>query len=76
MFSSFTLLCVLGVSLRLALFLFLRWKWDVRPLIPNGLSYCIVLLAMMPAWMQPVPLPVPMSLALGFVLPDLLLARS
>ena len=76
MFSSFTLWCVLGVSLRLALFLFLRWRWSVRPLIPNGLSYCIVLLAMMPAWMQPVPLPVPMSLALGFVLPDLLLARS
>ncbi|MEJ5218558.1 hypothetical protein WG622_09925 [Cognatishimia sp. D5M38] len=48
----------------------------MRPLIPNGLSYCIVLLAMMPSWMQPVPLPVPMSLALGFVLPDLLLARS
>lgn len=76
MVSSFTLWCVLGVSLRLALFLLVRWRWDVKPIIPNGLSYCIVLLATLPSWMQPIPLPVPMSFAFGFVLPDLLLARS
>lgn len=76
MFSSFALWCVFGVSVRLALFILVRWRWDARPILPNGVSYCIVLLALLPSWLQPIPLPVPMPFALGFVFPDLLFARS
>jgi len=43
--------------------------------MPQSFAGVFVLLAALPDWMSPLPLPVPLSVCLGAVLPDLLARR-
>ena len=69
MFTSLTLLACAGGALRLGLGLVLYQKTQVVLSVPQ-------VLAGMPDFLKPVPFPLPVGLVAGFLLPDLLFARS
>ncbi len=75
MFTPFLLLLAAGVSVRLALSWILRAKFGLDLAIPQALAGALLVLACLPAWLQPIALPLPLSFVLGAVLPDLLLTR-
>ena len=76
MFTSLTLLAIAGGALRLGLGLVLYQKTKVVLSVPQVLAGALVVLAGLPDVLKPVPFPVPVGLVLGFLLPDLLFARS
>ena len=76
MFTSLTLLACAGGALRLGLGLVLYQKTRVVLSVPQVLAGALVVLAGMPDFLKPVPFPLPPGLVLGFLLPDLLFARS
>ena len=76
MFTSLTLLAIAGGALRLGLGLVLYQKTRVVLSVPQVLAGALVVLAGLPDVLKPVPFPVPLGLVLGFLLPDLLFARS
>ena len=76
MFTSLTLLAIAGGALRLGLGLVLYQKTRVVLSVPQVLAGALVVLAGLPDFLKPVPFPVPVGLVLGFLLPDLLFARS
>lgn len=76
MLPSFTLLACAGGALRLGLGLVLYQKTRVVLSVPQLLAGALVVLAGLPDVLKPVPFPVPPGLVLGFLLPDLLFARS
>ena len=75
MFTPFTLLLAAGVSVRLTLSWILRKRFGLALAIPQALAGALLVLACLPSWLQPIPLPIPLSVTLGMVLPDLLLTR-
>lgn len=75
MFTHFTLLFVAGVGSRLAASWALRKSFEVNLSIPQILAALLLVLATLPGWLQPVPYPLPFSLTLGLLLPDLVLSR-
>ena len=76
MFTSLALLACAGGALRLGLGLVLYQKTRVVLSVPQVLAGALVVLAGLPDVLKPVPFPVPLGLVLGFLLPDLLFARS
>ena len=75
MFTPFLLLMAAGVGLRLACAWFLRTRFNLALATPQGLALALLALAGLPPWLQPIPFPVPFSVTLGALLPDLLLTR-
>jgi len=75
MFTPFLLLMAAGVSFRLTLSWILRKKFNLDLAIPQALAGALLVLACLPAWLQPIPSPIPLGMTLGVVLPDLLLTR-
>ena len=75
MFTPFALLMAAGVGFRLTLSWILRAKFNLDLAIPQALAGALLVLACLPSWLQPIPLPLPLGVTLGLVLPDLLLTR-
>ena len=75
MFTTFTLLLAVGCGFRLALSWGLRRRFDVGLSIPQALAGALVVLAGLPDLLKPFAYPLPLSLTIGLVLPDLLLHR-
>ena len=76
MFTTFTALALAGGALRLVLQWQLRKRWDISLAVPQALAGALVVLAGLPEFLKPLPFPVPLSLILGLLLPDLLLRRG
>jgi len=76
MLTTFTTLAVAGGTLRLALNWQLRKRWDLALWVPQTLAVVLVVLAGLPDFLKPMPYPLPLSLTLGLLLPDLLLRRG
>lgn len=75
MFTPFLLLMAAGVGFRLALSWILRKRFGLDFAMPQALAVALLVLALLPTWLQPIPLPVPPGFTLGLVLLDLLLTR-
>jgi len=54
----------------------LKRRWDISLAVPQALAGALVVLAGLPEFLKPLPFPVPLSLILGLLLPDLLLRRG
>ena len=76
MITLFVLLAVAGGLLRLVLNWQLKKHWGVSIRVPQALAGALVVLAGLPEVLKPIPYPVPLSLTIGLLLPDLLLRRS
>ena len=76
MFTTFTALAFAGGGLRLVLQWQLKRRWGLSLAVPQILAGAIVVLAGLPSFLQPLPFPIPLSLTLGLLLPDLLLRRA
>jgi len=76
MFTTFTALALAGGVLRLVLEWQLKRRWDISLAVPQALAGALVVLAGLPEFLKPLPFPVPLSLILGLLLPDLLLRRG
>ena len=76
MFTTFTALALAGGALRLVLQWQLKKRWDISLAVPQILAGALVVLAGLPSILQPLPFPIPLSLTLGLLLPDLLLRRT
>ena len=76
MFTTFTALVLAGGGLRLVLQWQLKKRWEMSLSIPQALAGALVVLAGLPEFLKPLPFPVPLSLTLGLLLPDLLLRRA
>ena len=73
MFTPFLLLLAAGVGFRLTLSWILRARFGLDFAIPQALAGALLVLACLPSWLQPIALP--LGVTLGVVLPDLLLTR-
>ena len=76
MFTTFTSLVLAGGGLRFVLQWQLKRRWDISLAVPQALAGTLVVLAGLPEFLKPLPFPVPLSLILGLLLPDLLLRRG
>jgi hypothetical protein len=76
MFTTFTALALAGGALRLVLQWQLKTRWEMYLSIPQALAGALVVLAGLPEFIKPFPFPVPLSITLGLLLPDLLLRRT
>ena len=76
MFTSLTLFAIAGGALRLAVGIFVYRRFSVSLTVPQALAGSLVVLAGLPDFLKPVPFPLPLGLVAGFLLPDLLFARS
>ena len=76
MFTTFTALALAGGGLRLVLEWQLKRRWGIPLAVPQILAGALVVLAGLPSMLQPFPFPVPLSITLGLLLPDLLLRRA
>ena len=76
MFTTFTALALAGGALRFVLQWQLRKRWDISLAVPQVLAGALVVLAGLPEFIKPLPFPIPLSLTLGLLLPDLLLRRT
>lgn len=75
MLTSCTLLAIAGGVCRIGLSLVILQRYGHMLSVPQVLAGTLVVLAGLPDLLQPVPFPLPLSLTLGFLLPDLILAR-
>ena len=75
MFTPFVLFFAAGVGFRLTCAWYLRRRFNLILAAPQAFVVVLLVLAGLPSWLQPVPFPLPLSLMLGVVLPDLLLSR-
>ena len=76
MFTTFTALVLAGGGLRLVLEWQLKRRWGISLAVPQILAGTLVVLAGLPSILQPLPFPIPLSLTIGLLLPDLLLRRA
>ena len=76
MLTTFTALALAGGGLRLVLQWQLKRRWGISLAVPQILAGTLVVLAGLPSILQPLPFPIPLSLTLGLLLPDLLLRRT
>ena len=76
MFTTFTALALAGGGLRLVLQWQLKTRWGLSLAVPQILAGAIVVLAGLPEFIKPLPFPIPLSLTLGLLLPELLLRRG
>ena len=68
MFTTFTALALAGGGLRLVLEWQLKRRWDISLAVPQALAGALVVLAGLPEFIKPFPLPVPLGLTLGLLL--------
>ena len=76
MFIDFTLLVVASGLTRLVLNALVFRRFNLRLSVPQALAGALVVLAGLPAIVKPLPWPLPLSVTLGLLLPDLLLRRA
>jgi hypothetical protein len=76
MFTTFTLLLAVGCGFRLALNWGLKRRFDLSLSVPQTLVGVLVVLAALPDLITPIPIPLPFSFTLGFLLPDFLFRRG
>ena len=76
MLTSLTSLVIAGGVLRLVLEWQLKKRWAISLAVPQALAGALVVLAGLPEFLKPIPLPIPVGLVLGLLLPDLLLRRA
>ena len=76
MFTTFTALALAEGGLRLVLEWQLKRRWGISLAVPQILAGTLVVLAGLPSILQPLPFPIPLSLTIGLLLPDLLLRRA
>jgi hypothetical protein len=73
MLTLSTLLALAGGVFRCGL-TYLLWRRYHRVVtVPPVVAALIVVLSLLPDWMRPVPWPLPLSITVGLLLPDLLL---
>jgi hypothetical protein len=75
MLTTFTLLVITGGALRFALGWGLHRRYQLDLSIPQALAGAIVMLAGLPDILKPLSFPLPLSLTLGLLFPDLLFRR-
>lgn len=75
MFSTFTFFTAGSAAFRLCLNWVLKAKTNYRISVPQILIGALIVLAGLPDILKPIPYPLPLSLTLGFFLPDLLFRR-
>ena len=75
MLTKFMLLALAGGAVRIGLSLLVFQRSGYILTIPQMLAGALVVLAGLPDLLKPLPFPIPLGLALGFLLPDLFLAR-
>lgn len=76
MFTDPTLLALASGASRLALNYALWRRFGVTLSVPQALAAAVVVLSGLPGVLRPLPWPLPLSVTLGLLLPDLLLRRS
>ena len=76
MLTSLTSLAIAGGALRLVLEWQLKKRWAISLAVPQVLAGAMVVLAGLPEFLKPIPFPIPVGLAIGFLLPDLFLRRA
>ena len=75
MITYFTALLLAGGAVRLALNWKLKQRWGVVLGVPQALAVLLVILAGLPELLEPFPFPVPLSVTVGLLLPDLFFRR-
>ena len=76
MITYFTALLLAGGAVRLALNWKLKQRWGVVLGVPQALAVLLVILAGLPELLKPFPFPVPLSVTVGLLLPDLFFRRA
>ena len=76
MITLFTALLLAGGATRLALNWKLKQRWGVVLGVPQALAVLLVILAGLPELLKPFPFPVPLSVTIGLLLPDLFFRRA
>ena len=71
MITYFTALLFTGGATRLALNWQLKQRWGIVLGVPQALAVLLVILAGLPELLKPFPFPVPLSVTVGLLLPDL-----
>ena len=71
MTSTFTILTVAALVLRLALNWLLDHRFGFNVTVPQSLACAIIILAGLPDLIKPFAYPLPLSITLGLLLPDL-----
>ena len=76
MINYFTALLLAGGATRLALNWKLKQRWGILLSVPQALAVLLVILAGLPELLKPFPFPVPLSVTIGLLLPDLFFRRA
>lgn len=76
MITYFTALLLAGGATRLTLNWKLKQRWGIVLGVPQALAVLLVILAGLPELLKPFPYPIPLSVTLGLLLPDLFFRRA
>ena len=76
MITYFTALLLAGGATRLGLNWQLKKRWGVVLGVPQALAVLLVILAGLPELLRPFPYPMPLSVTVGLLLPDLFFRRA
>ena len=76
MITYFTALLFAGGATRLALNWKLKQRWGVVLGVPQALAVLLVIFAGLPELLKPFPYPMPLSVTIGLLLPDLFFRRA
>ena len=76
MITYFTALLLAGGATRLALNWQLKQRWGVVLGVPQALAVLLVILAGLPELLRPFPYPMPLSVTIGLLLPDLFFRKA